>query len=154
MTTAERAAPPGAQYRRRGDRSSEAGQATLETLLTMALVLLFIFGLLHLTMMMTTKFLVNYAAFAAARVAMVRGTGADEVTEAARQAMEIWQWWPGDSDANVPEVSYDAGREGMVVRYRVWFVSPIFTNVAHVSVEGFAPVAEQPDIPEEGDNAR
>lgn len=138
----------------RAGRCSERGQATIETLLTMGLVTLFIFGLLHLTMMTTTKYLVNYAAFAAARVATLRGAEASEAVEAAQQAMEIWRWWPGGSEFNTPEVWYDAERGGMVVRYRVPFVRPIFRHTNGLWVDGFAPVAEQPGIGEKGDNAR
>jgi hypothetical protein len=122
----------------------------------MSLVLLFIFGLLHLSMMMVTKYMVNYAAFAAARTAMVRGVGASEVQDAAQQALEILQWWPKGNERNVPEVEYDGAREGLIVRYRIPFGLPIFDTVSPngLVVEGFAPVAEQPNIPETGDNAR
>jgi hypothetical protein len=155
--TRRKRSPSGAARNRilRGARSS-SGQAALETMLSMYLVILFIWGLVHLSMMMVTKYMVNYAAFCAARTAMVRGTGASEVQESAQQALEIVQWWGSGNDKNIPDVEYDAGRGGIVVQYHIPFGSPIFTTFAAsgLVIEGFAPVTEQPSIPEKGDNAR
>jgi TadE-like protein len=145
-----------AQPKRLRGASSSSGQAALETMISMWVVVLFIFGLLHLCMMMVTKQVVSYAAFVAARTAMVRGTGASEVHDAAQQALEILKWYPEGNDKNVPEVEFDAARGGIVVRYHFPFGLPIWNTVSPngLIIEGFAPVAEQPAIPEKGDNAR
>ena len=51
--------------------SARRGQATLESMIMMGFLLLLIFGLMHLVMFAVTRYMVNYAAFAASRAAVV-----------------------------------------------------------------------------------
>jgi hypothetical protein len=53
------------------------GQAAVESAVMMSFLLLLVFGFVHFSMLATTKELVNYAAFSAARTLMVRPTSYD-----------------------------------------------------------------------------
>jgi hypothetical protein len=52
-------------------RCPQAGQSTTETLLVMSFLMLLVFGLVHMSMLATTKYLVNFAAFSAARATLI-----------------------------------------------------------------------------------
>jgi len=137
-----------ARTRRHGRR----GQAALESMMMMAFVLLLIFGVMHLTMFAVTRYMVNYAAFAAARAAAV----GKNPRAAAEAVMDNLNWWRSDGD-DVP-VEVDAinrdGWEGYRVRTRVPFGLPIYEHIEPdgVELEGFAPTTTQDNPPSGGDN--
>ena len=64
-----------------------AGQAALEAMMMMAFMLLLVFGVMHMTMFIVTRYMVNYAAFAAARAAEVGNDPEDAA--AAREASTV-----------------------------------------------------------------
>ena len=76
-------------------RRHQAGQATTETLLTMSFLFLMLFGFVHLSMFAATKYLVNLAAFSAARTAMVAGNE----QQAADGVLDNLRWWRDPSAA-------------------------------------------------------
>jgi hypothetical protein len=140
--------------RAHGRRRRASGQALTETILMMGFLLLFIFSIVHLSMLAATKYVVNYAAFAAARATMV---DPDRAWPAALEAMHNLRWWR-DPARNAPdnpvrfEIRYE--RIGAVVVQRVPFGLPMFNRIPDGGLEvvGFAPAIQQPDVPERGDN--
>src|SRR5690606_40669309 len=92
-----------ARTRRHGRR----GQAALESMMMMAFVLLLIFGVMHLTMFAVTRYMVNYAAFAAARAAAV----GKNPRAAAEAGMDNLNWRRSDGD-DVPAEAGAINRDG------------------------------------------
>ena len=140
------------------------GQATTETMIMMMFLLLMIFGLVHMTMLVATKYVVNYAAYVAARTEMVRGDGFTGKTIAWTAAYMVLSdnahWWSSPLK-NSPDIPLGSdvsmyGREGLTVTYHVPFGLPIFNSIdsGGVKIVGFSPVAVQPEIEEKGDNAK
>ena len=130
-------------------RCSEAGQSTTETLLVMSFLMLLVFGVVHMAMLATTKYLVSFAAFNAARTAMI-GRSAQTGASSALSMLD----WPGSSpvaEDNSARTIRGTRRSGVTVRYVVPF-GGIF-NLPSPIITGFAPSTRQPDIPEDGDNA-
>ncbi len=145
------------------------GQAATETIIMMMFLLLMIFGLIHLCMLMTVKYMVNFSAFAAARTATV---DPGSVTTGATGGLGYMTgWWSGTySGLNTPYVQgpidkqiRGKGRNGYSSTYAVPFGLPIFNSVqpcgtsnaqtCGVRLIGFSPYAEQPDVPDEGYNS-
>jgi hypothetical protein len=137
----------------------EDGQAATETMLVMMFLMLMIFGAVHLSMFAVTKYMVNYSAFAAARTVMVRTESSlkQEALEAANIVLDGIRWWhdPVLDHARAIERRGVHGRDSIVVTYGVPFGLPIFTTVPKggIVIRGSSAVAEQPPIPEKGDNA-
>lgn len=153
---------------------SARGQAFVETMVMMPFMLLLVFGFVHMTMLIATKYVTNYAAFAAARTAMVSDpldvlTG--NVSTAATEVIQNMNWQAspvectlfgsGDCAVFFPAVRMVEGmfgiptnRTGLEVRYRAPFGLPIFNAVpaGGLQVIGFAPVALQPSVENTGDN--
>jgi Flp pilus assembly protein TadG len=133
----------------------ERGQSATETMIMMSFLFLMIFAIVHMAMLASTKFMVNYAAFAAARAAVVAGSE----RLAAIQVTDNLRWWRNPL-LNLPNVRRTtrtiAGvrRPGVEVTARVPFGLPIFNSVptGGIRVVGFAPVAVQPGVPIRGDN--
>ena len=156
---------------------SARGQALVETMVMMSFILLLIFGFVQMTMLMATKYVTNYAAFAAARTAMVSDPIdilTDQASTAATEVIQNLNWWPSPvvcttltlaaAKCGVAHSGRLAGdflgipttlRTGLEVRYRVPFGLPIFNAVpaGGLQVIGFAPVALQPSVENTGDNA-
>ena len=149
----------------------QRGQAATETIIMMMFLLLMIFGLIHLCMLMTVKYMVNYSAFAAARTAMV-DPGFVSTTSASQGAMSYMNgWWKGAYiGLNIPYVQgpinktiRGKNRQGYSATYAVPFGLPIFNTVQPCGVTnaqtcgvrliGFSPYASQPSVPDEGDNS-
>jgi Flp pilus assembly protein TadG len=125
---------------------SQRGQSTTETLLMMMFLMLLIFGFIHLSMLATTKYLVNFAAFSAGRTAMI-GQPARLGTASALLYLR-WDQFPRTTD-NTSKTIRGKTRSGITVTYDVPFAA--FFN--KTSLTGFSPYTKQPNIPEEGDNA-
>lgn len=135
--------------------ASGRGQAATETMMMMMFLLLMIFGLAHFSMLAATKQMLDYAAFAAARTALVDG---DRAT-AARVVMDASLRWSnqtpavanGDCSSRPPGLN----RRGLQVRIRVPFGLPIFNNIpaGGIEIRSLAPCIVQPEINESGDNA-
>lgn len=148
--------------RRHTSNGSARGQAATETMMMMMFLLLMIFGLAHFSMLAATKQMLDYAAFAAARTALVGdglfGFGAPQ--QAARQVMDASLRWSnqqanvsGDS-CMIPQPLMNFKR-GLRVDIRVPFGLPIFNNIpaGGLLVTSLAPCITQPRIDESGDNA-
>ncbi len=118
----------------------------------MAFMLLLVFGLMHLTMFTVTRYMVNYAAFAAARAAEV----GNDPESAARDVMANINWWVGEGDDPPVTVTHENvnGWSGYTVETRVPFGLPIYEHVEPqgMLITGFAPVTTQDDPPSGGDN--
>jgi len=118
----------------------------------MAFMLLLIFGVMHLTMFVVTRYMVNYAAFAAARAAAV----GKSPSVAAAAVMDNLNWWRSDGQDAPVQVDYvnQGGWSGYRVRTRVPFGLPIYEYIEPqgVLLEGFAPTTSQDDPPSGGDN--
>lgn len=128
------------------------GQAAVESMLMMAFVVLLVFGLMHLTMLMATRYMVNYAAFAASRAAMV----GNSPQAAAEAVMENLNWWVAYDDTTPVQVEYENrdGWAGYAVTVRVPFGLPLYERIdpGGIRVIGFAPTATQANAPGGGDN--
>jgi hypothetical protein len=130
-----------------------------ETMIVMSFLLLMVFGFVHFAMLAATKSVVNLSAFASARAAMVHGWSGSFVSPgylAAVQILDNTRW--NNVALNLPfpyQRTTLRERDGVLVTYRVPFGRPIFNSVplGGLAIEGFAPMAVQPNIPEEGDNA-
>lgn len=143
----------------RSRRVDRRGQATTETMMMMAFLMLLIFGFIHLSMLMATKYMVNYSAFAAARATMVGG-GVAARQLAAFGVMDNLRW-NTNPILNFPVV-YSGSRNirgvtraGVRVNYGVPFGLPIFGSIPPfgLRIESFAPTG--PDwsgVTEAGDN--
>jgi hypothetical protein len=131
-----------------------AGQALTETLLMMSFLLLFVFSIVHLSILAATKYVVNYAAFAAARTLMVQGT--EEGWDAALEVMHNLRWWKDEARnaPDRPEFENRYRRSGVTIRHRVPLGLPMFNRIPDGGLEvvGFAPVTPQPQAPQVGDN--
>jgi hypothetical protein len=149
---------------------TQRGQAATETIIMMMFLLLMIFGLVHLCMLMSVKYLVNYSAFTAARTAMVDPGSASTGGDGGLGYMH--GWWRGSySGLNTPYIEGPVDktirgktRTGYRSTFAVPFGLPIFNTVqpcgtsnasnhCGVILQGFSPYAEQPAVPQEGDNA-
>jgi len=128
------------------------GQATLETMIMMGFMLLLIFGLMHMVMFTVTRYMVNYAAFAAARAAEV----GNDPEDAAKAVMANLNWWATENKDAPVEVDTENrdGWAGYRVRTYVPFGLPIYEYLEPegMRIEGFSPVAIQDDAPSGGDN--
>jgi hypothetical protein len=139
-----------------------------ESIIMMAFLLLMIFGLIHLCMLMSMKFMVDHAAFAAARTAMI---SPGDVNEAALEGMGYMRgWWKGSRaglnqpyvQGPIPKTIRGKTRTGYSATWAAPFGFPAFVDptpcgssnsqTCGVRLIGFAPYTSQPDIPEEGDN--
>jgi hypothetical protein len=170
-TADEDGAPaPGVRRRARrlGANRGTRGQAVTETIIMTLFLLLMIFGLIHLCMLMTVKFMVNHAAFSAARTAMI---DPGQVDAAAEEGLGYMRgWWRGIySGLNTPYVEgpVDKTVRGRTrVGYRATFAVPFgvpifnsiqpcgFTNAQTCGIRliGFSPYAAQPAVPQRGDS--
>ncbi len=113
------------------------GQAATETIIMMMFLLLMTFGLIHLCMLMTVKYMVNFAAFAAARSAMVDASTLN-LTSAAKEGVGYMNgWWSGRfTGLNIPAVKGPIDkrvrgkkRTGYSATFSVPFGLPIFNSV-------------------------
>src|SRR6185436_12551585 len=110
--------------RRHASIGSARGQAATETMMMMMFLLLMIFGLAHFSMLAATKEMLNFAAFAAARTAIVDGNR----QIAAMQVMDASTRWAnftfvtGSDCRSVPS---GMKRRALQVTTRVNFGLPI-----------------------------
>jgi hypothetical protein len=129
------------------------GQAATETMMMMMFLLLLIFGFIHISMFAATKYMVNLAAFAAGRTAMVKG----DDRRATVEVLDNIRWTPAaNATTEKGSLNYRGkGRDGIFVTFPVPFGLPVFNNIpaGGLKIKSFAPFVEQPDVPERGDNA-
>ena len=114
-------------------------------------------------MLAATKQMLDYAAFAAARTALVGGGGPFGLgggpQDAARQVMDASLRWSNQqanvSGAGCTTTPPGLNRRGLRVEVRVPFGLPIFNNIpaGGLLIRSLAPCVVQPDISENGDNA-
>jgi len=118
----------------------------------MVFMLLLMFGMMHLTMFIVTRYMVNYAAFAASRAAEVGNDPAD----AAEAVMANINWWVSDNQETPTKVYLENrdGWSGYTVEARVPFGLPIYEYIEPegLLISGFAPVSIQDGAPSGGDN--
>lgn len=118
----------------------------------MAFVLLLIFGLMHLSMFTVTRYMVNYAAFAAARASVVGGNE----TAAARAVLENINWlaYRGGTMPVTVQYTYRGKWGGYEVTTYVPFGLPIYRTLSPqgVAITGFAPLSSDTNAPSGGDN--
>ena len=118
----------------------------------MGFLLLLIFGLMHLVMFAVTRYMVNYAAFAASRAAVV-GNSAQLAAEA---VMANLNWYADEGGDQKVEVNYTVrdGASGYEVKTRVPFGFPMYEWIAPEGIEliAFVPSNEQSNAPSGGDN--
>ncbi len=118
----------------------------------MGFLLLMVFGLMHLVMIAVTRYVVNYAAFAAARAAVV----GNSPQLAAEAVMQNLNWFADEGGEQPVEVNYtfDGFTFGYEVRTRVPFGAPIYEWIDDQGLElvAFAPSNAQDDAPSGGDN--
>ena len=132
--------------------------------MAMSFLLLLIFGLIQISLLAATKYMVNLAAFSAARAVMTRGMGTLQTSgyEAASGVLDNIRWWSAPSknrpewplERRTREVGMGKSRNAIVVIQRVPFGLPIFNAIpaGGLPVAGYAPYVEQPCIAVEGDN--
>jgi hypothetical protein len=146
----------------------ERGQAATETMLVMLFVMLMIFGFVHMSMIATTKHIVNFAAYSASRAEYVTSGNA---SSAASGALLYLNWRgpvvpyvpvmgpiliPGPSRTNLNVRG--RSREGYRVEYRLPFGLPQRNNQTlfgqGVSIRSFAPYGgdRNRQVQERGDN--
>jgi hypothetical protein len=142
-----------ARAAQRGVCGGAPGQAVTETVLSLAFILLIVLALAHLTFLASTKHIVNYAAFAGARASMynaadVARAGGGAMDQRAVEAITGMMYWGRPAHGEAMGSAYR-------VEYPTPFVLPLLNHAAGsvVIVTSVAPVARQPDLPEEGDNA-
>lgn len=118
----------------------------------MGFMLLLIFGLMHLVMFAITRYMVNYAAYAASRASVV----GNDPEEAAAAVMANFNWWASEGDDPPLQVEYTTkdGWPGYAVTTRVPFGLPIYEYIEPQGIEivAFAPAASQANAPSGGDN--
>jgi hypothetical protein len=133
------------------------GQSTTEAMIVMSFLMLLLFASMHFAMFAVTKYMVNLAAFAAARTAMVGGNE----QQAAEQVMSNLDWWRDSS--HKPVLADRAlslrgkGRNGILVTSTVPFAFPFFASApaGGTRVIGFSPAVDRPGrgAADRGDNA-
>ncbi|MBI2834476.1 MAG: hypothetical protein HYX76_08620 [Acidobacteria bacterium] len=123
-------------------------------MISMMFLLLFIFGLMHMSMFAVSKYMANYAAWAAARTAMVQGSGSGLRFVAAQHVLDDWRWAQIFFLNQTTRTVRGKGRSGTRVITRVPFGLPIYTSLplGGVLVYGFGPISIQPNVTEKGDN--
>lgn len=131
-------------------RQGRRGQAMLESMLMMVFTLLLIFGFMHLTMFVVTRYVANYAAYAAARAAMV-GNSPEAAARAVMANLNWYAWQGGEPDVTV---SQSGGR--FVVETYVPFGLPIYRSEDidgdGIRIRAYAPVMGDDDPPTGGDD--
>ena len=124
-------------------------------MMMMMFLMLLVFGLAHFSMLVATKQMLDYAAFAAARTVLVGG----DAQAAAAQVMDASLRWSNQT----PQVTGDPGcsavawqlRGGVQVETRVPFGLPIFNDIPAGGLQVISQSACEPQdtFNESGDNA-
>lgn len=134
-------------------RRGASGQAATETVFAIGFVLALMLAIVYLSLLVSARHMVNYAAFAGARAAMYSATdwrisgqtGHDR--QAAGAVLDMFYW------GRPPRTG--ATSRGFRVEYPTPFALPLFHqdggNV--VVVTSVVPIPRQMEIPEVGDNA-
>ncbi len=140
---------------RRGGGRGEQGQATTETLVSMLFLMLFLWGTVHMAMFAISKTVVSYAAFYAARTAMVNGGSVSLFSPAdiaGRLAMRNWQLETLWAMELKDRTSRGVTRRTVRAIATVPFGAPIFSMwIPAVFVYGNAPTVTD-SVAESGDN--
>jgi Flp pilus assembly protein TadG len=137
---------------RRGRLRDRRGQATTETMMMMVFLLMLVFGFMNFCMLVTTKYVVNYAAFAAARVYMVAGDSGRAQQAAEDVIRGVGRFWT--APVTVETNASLGSRGGVKVKVRVPFGIPLINGGSRgFELVGFSAMTKQPNIEEKGDNA-
>ncbi len=135
----------------------QRGQGTLDLLIMMFILVVLSFGIVHLALLAAARHTLDYAAFATARSAMVHGALThSRAQRASREALRSFPW-PGAS-LDAPDQIIRGRRSGVRLRYFMPMPTASLAgdrrDARGVPLEGFAVMAIQPHIEEEGDNGR
>lgn len=124
-----------------------SGQSLVETTIALTILVMIIFGLIHISMLAVTRHVCNFAAFSAARAAVYNGMG--DMPRAQEAARSITGMLPSGTQFLFAWPTRDAFR----VRVNSPFGYPLTGPGGRVIVAAEAPMYAQPNIPEVGDNA-
>ena len=120
----------------------------------MIFLLLLVFGFMNFCMLITTKYVVNYAAFAAGRAYMIGGDSSRAQQAAEDVIKGVGRFWTAGVQID-PNAAL-GGRGGMKVTVRVPFGLPLFNGGGKgFELVGFSAFTQQPASltnNEEGDN--
>lgn len=131
----------------------ESGQAATETVFAIGFVLALMLAIVYLSLLVSVRHMVNYAAFAGARAAMYSATDwrvpgeAGHDRQAAGTVLDMFYW------GRPPRTS--ATPRGFRVDYPTPFALPLIHQDGgnEVVVTSVVPIPRQTQIPEVGDNA-
>ena len=126
-----------------------SGQAFVETIIALTIVLTIVLGLINLAMLASTRHMLNFAAFSAAR-ASVYGSAGDPTDPDSIVRTVVDRLPRGTTLVTAGE---DANDDYVIT---VWapFGYPLSGTGTRSLVRSKAPMYRQPDVPETGDNAR
>ncbi len=125
-----------------------SGQSLVETIIALSLLMMIILGLIHLSFLAVTRHVCNLAAFQGARVSVYGGLG--EAPRAYQAARTVTGMLPAGSRLMLAV----PGRDTFTVQVHSPFGYPLSGPGGRAIVKSEAPMYTQPNIPEEGDNAR
>lgn len=133
--------------RHTGGRPATSGQAMVETIIALTIVMLIVMGLIHLSMLAATRHVLNFAAFSAARASVYGAAGDQQRSNSLVQT--IIRVLPRGTQLA------QAFPQGGNYRVVAWspFAYPFSGTTGRTLVTSQAPMYSQPTIEEAGDNA-
>jgi len=122
-----------------------SGQSMVETIIALSIVVLIVFGLIHLSLLAVTRHVCNLAAFSGARAAVYDGSPirASQAARAITGVLPSGTWFR----------SAERSAGGFRVRVESPFGYPLTGPGGRAIVTSVAPMYVQPHILEVGDNA-
>ena len=133
--------------RHTGGRPTASGQAMVETIIALTIVMLIVMGLIHLSMLAATRHVLNFAAFSAARSSVYGAAGDQQRSNSLVQT--IIRVLPRGTQLS------QASPQGGNYRVVAWspFAYPFSGTTGRTLVTSLAPMYAQSTIAEAGDNA-
>lgn len=126
-------------------RRRDSGQSMVEAVIALSIVVLIVFGLIHLSVLAVTRHVCNLAAFSGARSAVYDGS----LTRSGQAARAI----TGVLPSGTRFLSAERSPGGFRVRVDSPFGYPLTGPGGRAVVTSVVPLYVQPYIPEVGDNA-
>lgn len=133
---------------RGGGRRRASGQALVETIIALTIVMLIVMALINLAMLASTRHVLNFAAFSGARAAVYGGAGNP------LDPRSLVRTVTDELPRGTVLIEATPGRDDFVVRVIAPFGYPLSGTGSRTPVVSRAPMYAQPDIKEAGDNAR
>jgi hypothetical protein len=128
-------------------RLRASGQSLVETVIALSIVVMIVFGLIHLSLLVVSRHVCNFAAFSGARASVYGGTG--DQSRAQEAARVVTGFLP--SGTRFLWARPSAGR--FRVQIDSPFGYPLTGPGGHAIVSSAVPMYVQPPVPEVGDNA-